>query len=211
MPGRQFNGNEYRYGFQNQEEDQEIWNGAVSFKYRMEDPRLGRFFSRDPLAANFPWNSPYAFSENRVIDGIELEGLEVILLNEKNDPEAYQAALKDKDKDSNDGVIDVYAHAEYRGIKVGNAFSGTKHKGWVSNAKEFDAALKKLSPEYKAARRENKEIVVILHACRTGRETTHGPNNEPLPSIGKVASTVPGVTIIAPDERQLIGVGKDGP
>ena len=44
----------------------------------MHDPRLGRFFAVDPLAPQYPHNSPYAFSENRVIDGIELEGLEVI-------------------------------------------------------------------------------------------------------------------------------------
>lgn len=30
----------------------------------------------DPLAAKYPHNSPYAFSENKVIDHIELEGLE---------------------------------------------------------------------------------------------------------------------------------------
>jgi RHS repeat-associated protein len=66
----------YRYGFQNQEHDNELWSGAVSYKYRVEDPRLGRFFSVDPLAAKYPHNSVYAFSENRVIDGVELEGLE---------------------------------------------------------------------------------------------------------------------------------------
>ena len=42
----------------------------------MHDPRVGRFFAIDPLAPDYPWNSPYAFSENRVLDGIELEGLE---------------------------------------------------------------------------------------------------------------------------------------
>ncbi len=42
----------------------------------MHDPRLGRFFSVDPLAADYAYNSPYAFSENRVMDGVELEGLE---------------------------------------------------------------------------------------------------------------------------------------
>ena len=70
----------YRYGFQNQELDNEIkLNGnSVNFKYRMHDPRLGRFFAMDPLFKSFPWNSPYAFSENRVIDGIELEGRERI-------------------------------------------------------------------------------------------------------------------------------------
>jgi hypothetical protein len=44
----------------------------------MHDPRVGRFFAIDPLFRKYPYNSPYAFSENRVIDGKELEGLEVI-------------------------------------------------------------------------------------------------------------------------------------
>jgi len=42
----------------------------------MHDPRIGRFFAVDPLAPKYPHNSPYAFSENRVIDMVELEGLE---------------------------------------------------------------------------------------------------------------------------------------
>ena len=39
-------------------------------------PELGRFFNTDPLADKYVYNSVYAFSENRVTDGIELEGLE---------------------------------------------------------------------------------------------------------------------------------------
>jgi len=68
----------YRYAFQGQEVDNELKGegNSVNYKYRMHDPRLGRFFAVDPLAAQYPYNSPYAFSENRVIDGIELEGLE---------------------------------------------------------------------------------------------------------------------------------------
>ncbi|WP_338390349.1 polymorphic toxin type 47 domain-containing protein [Aureibacter tunicatorum] len=50
----------------------------MNYKYRMHDPRIGRFFAVDPLTKDYPWNSPYAFSENRVIDGVELEGLEYI-------------------------------------------------------------------------------------------------------------------------------------
>ena len=46
----------------------------------MHDPRVGRFFAVDPLFRKYPYNSPYAFSENRVIDGIELEGLEVDII-----------------------------------------------------------------------------------------------------------------------------------
>lgn len=65
------------YGFNGQEKDDEIKGegNSVNFKYRMHDSRIGRFFVVDPLYYKYPYNSPYAFSENRVIDGI-LEGLE---------------------------------------------------------------------------------------------------------------------------------------
>lgn len=42
----------------------------------MHDPRIGRFFVPDPLTAAYPHNSAYAFSENRVMDGIDLERAE---------------------------------------------------------------------------------------------------------------------------------------
>ena len=51
----------------------------VAFKYRIHDASIGRFLSRDPLAARFAFNSPYSFSLNRVIDRIELEGAETAL------------------------------------------------------------------------------------------------------------------------------------
>ncbi|MBL7727576.1 MAG: hypothetical protein JNM68_07825, partial [Dinghuibacter sp.] len=82
MPGRTVSsGNTHRYGFQAQETDLEIWGGGISYKYRLEDPRIGRFFSIDPLMKEYPWNSPFAFSENRVINAVELEGLEASTLS----------------------------------------------------------------------------------------------------------------------------------
>jgi RHS repeat-associated protein len=68
----------YRYGFQGQERDDEVKGAgnSVNYKYRMHDPRLGRFFAIDPLASKYPYNSSYAFSENVVINAVELEGLE---------------------------------------------------------------------------------------------------------------------------------------
>ena len=68
----------YHFGFQGQETDDEIKGegNSVAFKYRVHDPRLGRFLSVDPLLMDYPWNSPYAFAENRVIDGRDLEGRE---------------------------------------------------------------------------------------------------------------------------------------
>ena len=80
LPGRNYNQNEYKYGFQGQEKDDEIKGegNSVNYKYRMHDARIGRFLSLDPLASEYPHNSPYAFSENRVIDGVEFEGLEFV-------------------------------------------------------------------------------------------------------------------------------------
>ena len=74
-------GNTYRYGYQGQEGDKEVKNGeglSWNYKYRMHDPRIGRFFAVDPLAPKYSYNSPYAFSENCVINAVELEGLEKV-------------------------------------------------------------------------------------------------------------------------------------
>lgn len=79
LPGRNYSADSYNFGFQGQEKDNELYGfegTALSFEYRVHDARVGRFLSLDPLASKYPHNSPYAFSENRVIDGRELEGLE---------------------------------------------------------------------------------------------------------------------------------------
>ena len=92
QPPRYYNGG-YRYFFNGQEVDNEVLGeGALhAFEYRMHDTRIGRFWSVDPLAGKFPWNSVYAFAENRVVDGKELEGLEFISVNNSGvNPEAYE-------------------------------------------------------------------------------------------------------------------------
>lgn len=50
---------------------------SLNYTFRMHDPRVGRFFAIDPLADEYPYYSTYAFSENRVIDANEVEGLEI--------------------------------------------------------------------------------------------------------------------------------------
>jgi len=81
MPGRNYtlDGNPaYRYGFNGQEKDNDIKGegNSLEFKYRIYDSRIGKFLSVDPLYKSYPWNSSYAFAENRPIDGIDLEGKE---------------------------------------------------------------------------------------------------------------------------------------
>lgn len=68
----------YRYGFQGQEGDDEIKGegNSSNYKYRMSDPRIGRFFAIDPLSPKYPELTPYQFSSNSPIYMSEIEGLE---------------------------------------------------------------------------------------------------------------------------------------
>jgi RHS repeat-associated protein len=69
---------DHGYKFNGKEHNQELGLDWYDFGARNYDASLGRWMNVDPLSNSFPWNSQYAFSENRVIDGIELEGLEYL-------------------------------------------------------------------------------------------------------------------------------------
>ena len=68
----------YNYKFQEQELQE---TGFYSFKWRQYMPDVGRFFNIDPLSEKYAYQSHYNFSENRVVDARELEGLEAEIIN----------------------------------------------------------------------------------------------------------------------------------
>ena len=73
------NHNAYRYGFNGKENDDDVGKGVGNqqdYGMRISDPRVGRFFSVDPLTAKYPELTPYQFASNRPIQGIDLDGLE---------------------------------------------------------------------------------------------------------------------------------------
>ena len=83
------------YKYQEQELQE---TGFYAFKWRQYMPDVGRFFNIDPLSEKFPYNSTYAFSENRVIDGRELEGLEHVPINFNSYANSFVPYLKDSAK-----------------------------------------------------------------------------------------------------------------
>jgi RHS repeat-associated protein len=79
MPGRTINTVGYRYGFNGKENDNDVGKGSGNqqdYGMRIYDPRIGKFLSMDPIASNYPELTPYQFSSNRPIDGIDLDGME---------------------------------------------------------------------------------------------------------------------------------------
>ncbi|MBT1710715.1 hypothetical protein KK062_20915 [Fulvivirgaceae bacterium PWU5] len=67
-----------RWKFQGQEHIDDLNLGWDSFKWRNHQPEIGRFFNVDLLSEKYYFNSPYAFSENKVVADVELEGLESV-------------------------------------------------------------------------------------------------------------------------------------
>ncbi len=68
----------YNYKYQGQERQDELGLNWDSFKWRNYDYAIGRFMSIDPLAEKYAYNSTYAFQENKMGMGRELEGLELM-------------------------------------------------------------------------------------------------------------------------------------
>ncbi len=123
LDGRTQSPEAYRYSFQGQEHDDEIKGegNSVNYQYRMHDPRVGRFFVIDKLSFQFPHYSPFSFSGNRLIDAIELEGLEEYIITKtytKNNY-GYRVSLnivyvkEENRKESSPGANDKNRQVDY--------------------------------------------------------------------------------------------------
>nr|WP_199001718.1 DUF6443 domain-containing protein [Flavobacterium sp. ASV13] len=73
-----------KYKYQGQERQDELSLNWDSFKWRNYDYAIGRFMCIDPLAEKYTYNSTYAFQENKMGLGRELEGLEMVPTNPIN-------------------------------------------------------------------------------------------------------------------------------
>jgi RHS repeat-associated protein len=78
LDGRTMQGAGYRYGFNGMEKDDEVKGIGNSYDFgaRINDPRIGRWISVDPLASKFPMLTPYQFSSNNPVLNVDLDGLE---------------------------------------------------------------------------------------------------------------------------------------
>ncbi|TNF48862.1 MAG: hypothetical protein EP305_04265 [Bacteroidetes bacterium] len=87
LPERTVESAFYRRGFQGQEHDDEVKGegNSINFKYRMHDPRVGRFFAVDPLAKKYPDLSLYNFVNNTPIVAVDPDGREIWIVYQSKD------------------------------------------------------------------------------------------------------------------------------
>ncbi|WP_143032150.1 hypothetical protein [Tenacibaculum sp. MAR_2009_124] len=151
VPNRHGQADSYRYGFQGQEKDDEIKGegNSINYKFRMHDPRVGRFFAVDPLFKDYAYNSPYSFSENRVIDATELEGLEKAIFHYVWDKQTSGYNLKYQ---INQPSLDQGTIHRYEGgpdIKKGFDYIVTYKPAEDSNYAAYSKQTKKFSRRVK--------------------------------------------------------------
>ena len=95
------NGNNYKY--QGQERQEDLGLNWDSFKWRNYDYAIGRFMNVDPLSEKYSYQSHYNFSENRVIDSRELEGLEAVRFDKKDGVQNFVVVVKGYKSPQNEG------------------------------------------------------------------------------------------------------------
>lgn len=195
---------DYKFKFQNQEFQDELGLNWYSFKWRNYMPDIGRFFNPDPLSEKYPHQSHYVFSENRVIDGFELEGLEVVLINPTKSASNEQQKAADqriangaKNISHSNTLVTVTAHG--RPERISNDVNGTK----INSGAGLNAVLTANSDAWKN-RDSNEGMTVVLYSCRTGSDVKDKDGKSTSMSVAQKISAseeFKDVEIIAPDQR----------
>jgi RHS repeat-associated protein len=87
LPGRNSSEDEYRYGFNGMEMDDEVSGKGNSYDFgaRLYNSRVGRWLSRDPQESSYPSLAPYQFVDNSPIKFIDPDGEKIIVPSESQD------------------------------------------------------------------------------------------------------------------------------
>ena len=114
MPGREYQAQPSRFGFNGKENDHDVkgFGNQQDYGMRIYDPRLGKFLSLDPISQSYPYLTPYQFASNRPIDGVDLDGLEWELSTTNNHLKQRSEQLRPARPDH--GTISVWDPSKRR-------------------------------------------------------------------------------------------------
>ena len=96
MPGREYQAQPYRFGFNGKENDNDVkgFGSQLDYGFRIYDPRIGRFLSTDPLTKSYPWYTPYQYAGNQPIWAVDIDGLEEWVVTRWYDQDGNVAKLR---------------------------------------------------------------------------------------------------------------------
>jgi RHS repeat-associated protein len=97
VPNRFESIEDYRYGFNGMEKDDEIKGEGNSYDFgaRMLDPRVGRWFSPDAYEKKYPSFSPYSFALNSPMTILDPDGNDIIILGDKKYRQQVLQTIRD--------------------------------------------------------------------------------------------------------------------
>jgi RHS repeat-associated protein len=133
MPNRHGNDNQYRYGFQGMQKDDEVKGSGNSYttEFRQYDPRIGRWLSLDPMMKHFSDISPFVAFNNNPLKFVDKDGLspDDITKKEAKSVRKFEKALRKSG-------IDNPAEATVEQIKAVWDEVKTKKWAWVKTIAE---------------------------------------------------------------------------
>jgi RHS repeat-associated protein len=179
MPGRTFTvGSSYRYGFNGKENDNEVKNKEGSqqdYGMRIYDTRLGRWLSVDPLAAKYPFASPYNYALNTPIQAIDPDGKDVIYVNgyrfggtgsASNRDDNFQKKLKDtywnKPNREFTNTVEKYFNDHTEHFVTGDHWAGSTADDRIREGKEV--GIKMVSSGEIKVSKVNNIMTVVMHS-----------------------------------------------
>ena len=133
MPGRTFQATSYRYGFNGKENDRTSWSGTQlvqDYGNRLYSPAIGKFLSVDPIAKEYPWNSPYAFAENDILRSIDIDGLEKWIVN--SSPKPFYGPYKDL-REAENAAWKYNNVPQVRGVEIKSETQIIRQTGFATN------------------------------------------------------------------------------
>ena len=156
---------ENRWKFQGQEHVDDLGLNWDSYRYRNHQADIGRFFNLDPMASAFYYNSPYAFSENKVTSHREMERLEAFFIHGTiSDNTTWKKDVADfimrelKPYFSTDQTADI-------GFKWDDYVVGGVNRNWLNNNESNRAvAARQLVSYILKNRKAGQKITLVGHS-----------------------------------------------
>jgi RHS repeat-associated protein len=148
MPGRSFQSDDYRFGFNGHEKDDEIKGSGnhIDFGDREYDPRTGRWWSIDEKYTKYPMMSPYNFALDNPIIFRDPDGKDVVVAF-TGGPTGGGATLKAENAGTTGQIV---LNAQKEALARGIEFDGTVIAPGATSGSAVDNALSFIEQKYTA-------------------------------------------------------------